>query len=240
MRKTFIMAMFSLCAFNALANELPRKIHFNENEKLKLSLSTTSYNKIFINNEKITDFYFVDGDFIVADVNDMDEFMPKDDGSIYVVPQSEKHPVIYLSTSKGHHVALEVSLNEQSGQVVSLEYGYPKALQIKPAKKVPEAQAILKDVITNKVSYLKEGFIGKQEKAGKVNGEISTRLMKLYQAGKYHARVYAVKNVSRKTVKITPQQFSEKNTKALTIEEDILKPNQTTWVYSVTGEESHA
>ena len=238
MPKKLLMIAMCLCVFSAQANVSPITVNFKENEKVSLKLSGASYNKILINNEKITDFYYVDGDFIVADTNDLDEFVPKDDGSIYIVPQSDKKSVIYLTTNRGHHVALEVDLDDKSGQIVALEYGrFATPITAKNSKAQPsKAKEILRALVSNK---LQGASVSNQAKEQRIN-DIAFKLIKSYQKDNYKALVFEAKNVGQKTIKISPALFSEKNTKAISLENEVLEPNQSTYVYSVIGDNRHA
>lgn len=231
------IAFISLPIFS---NTAPEQIKFNENDRVSLSLSPLSYNKIYIEGEKITEFDYVEGDFLISDVDEDGEFIPRDDGAIYIIPQTDKTPVIYITTNKGHHASIEARLNEASGKTVSLKYQAKRTTIVKkePVKKTA-AEQVVKQIVEGKIP---QGFSGGfvKTKPFHFDSNISMKLVRSYKGQGLNARVFQAINTSKKELALSPELFLDDTTKAVVLSQSKLSPSQSMYVYSVIKERAHA
>lgn len=232
-KQWYLLILWALVA-TGYANETPHRVYFEENEKIELALSPSAYNKVFIANEKITNFHFVNGDFVIADTNDMDEFIPQDDGSIYIVPLSDKKPILYLTTNKGHHVAVEVKLAEGSGQVVGLAYGHASAPKIKPVSdKLSPDERALKALVEGKMPAGFNPVNNVKPEVFPLANQVALKLIRAYANNGVQATIYQVQNKGNAPLAITPQMFAKPGTRALTLSGERLNPQQSVYVYTL-------
>ena len=240
MFKSWPLIIMWLLSITVYANESPQIVPFQENEKIELSLSPSAYNKIFIANEKITNFHFVNGDFVIADTNDMDEFIPQDDGSIYIVPLTDKKPIVYLTTNKGHHVALEVNLRDGSGQVVKLAFGKLSTPKVKPVTiKKSVNEIVLKALVEGKVPVGFHLDDTVQSDSYALPKQIELKMIRSFSSKGQVALIYQAQNQSNVPISITPEFFSNRGTKALTLSANRLNPHESLYIYTLR-ETNHA
>ena len=241
MVKYFTLILTFLLTIQCHSNQVPEQLNFHENDRIKIDLSPFSYNKVYVKGEEITDVYFVEGEFNYFQDDYIEDKKTKDDGAIYIVPLTMTSPIIYLTTNKGHHFSLQVMAKGEEGKTISFNYRYPKRRAVKKQtqRHATEAETLLKQIVSG---HLPNGFTGGsvRDRGFSFDNAIHMKLVKFYKGDSYKAYVYQATNKSKKPVKVNPEQFSDKETKAIVVSESQLKPKQSMYVYTIIEGSKHA
>ena len=199
--------------------------YFKDNTDINIKLSHSNYNRIFVQNDKITKAYFPEDSLIIK--ND-------EDGSLYVVPRTEMQFTIFLTTQKGHHLSATISSSDALGETIEF---IPYKEEVKPERAIQSkpddsANLLLKSMQQKKSlpGFFKKRHFGKVKRLSK---NITAIPKATYKSAKLKGDVIEIYNSGKHTVILQESFFKTKATKAIYIDNLSLKPGHRSCLYLV-------
>jgi conjugal transfer pilus assembly protein TraK len=209
-------------------------IAIKDNSDKQVTLSQNNINRLFIENDKVSDFKFPKGRMQVIGGKGAIE----DDGSVYITDVSEKPFTLFVTSQNGHHFSLTVHGEEGLGKTLSL---IPETPAIPAAKKWEQKNAYEK-TLSNLMTSLIHGDVpdgyGVQMKTfskpilwGK---SIQLKPVKVFQGDRLMAEVFYVENRTKQNI-FLKESFFTKGTLAVSLSSHELKPLSKVSLYVIRG-----
>lgn len=200
--------------------------YFNDNSNLEITISSINYNRLHVQNDKITKAYFPENSLVVR--ND-------EDGSLYVISKEPKEFTIFLTTENGRHISASINSDESLGQTIEF---IPIIKPIKKsASKVVKVEnalsSLIKDMMQN---HTPENFSKKRHfgKARRLSQGITLIPKITYQGNKLKGEVIEIYNASKQKILLQEDNFKTKFTQDIYTDNLILEPHQKTVMYLVS------
>ena len=212
----------------------PINIDFHKNSKSKIRLSVSDFNKISVKNEVITDFYYLEDNFNVTFKPPSYDVKDRGEGAIYITPLTDKPSVIFISTNKGHNFSIESEFSEKVGNTYIFDYtnNSLKKPSVLSRAKISDHEKMI-DIFVSGI--IPSGFIENKIKVSskRIGRVLNVSEIKEYKSKAYIAKIYQVKNLASKNIKVSSKLFSQKDILAVAQDNDVLSKRQSMKVYTI-------
>lgn len=215
----------------ALLSQAAEKIAFNDNDNVLLRVSQNSINRIFIQDDAITDVHVPDG-YLVGTTR---EELTDSSGALYVQLALTSPFTLYISTQQGHHLGLRVEPARVSGKTVQLmpRTATPKAKSWEETKGYEAALLALMKAMMKNEPPMGYGIEEISEAPQKFDEKGKRRLKVIYNGIHLKGKVYELSNQGPQTLILQETQFNHIGVEAVSIESTVLGYYQKTYVYVV-------
>lgn len=214
-----------LCVFFiANASFALNKEYFRDNTDVAITLSSSNYNRLHVENDKIIKAYFPEDSMLIK--ND-------EDGSLYVISKEQSQFTIFLTTENGHHFSATISADDSLGKTIEFIPVVVKKPSLPAIKPKIEKSSLLKDMMSNRVSlnFAKKRHFGKAIRLSKG----LTLIPKItYQNSKLIGEVFEIYNGAKQNILLQENDFKTNLTKEIHINKSVLEPYQKTMLYLVS------
>lgn len=242
-KKVYLTALTCLLAGIVSAS----KVTITDNADTALILSQSNYNRIFIENDRISDAVFPEKAMGIQ--------RDESDGSLYVMPSSNEPFTLFLSTEGGRHFSVTVQGEEALGK--TFELVPPKLAAVKPLahvaqkKTAPQKSAKAKTktdedfnsvIPFELVTHMSNnepmpGFQIKKQfgMAERWKEGLSLLPRAKWQGKDYLGEVIELYNASSKPLKLHDDWFDDGHVRAMMLSAKTIEPKGRVMLYRVKG-----
>lgn len=212
------------------------RLNIKENETIELTLSRNDFNRLFVEDDKITILRFPD-DYLGVE-NDKD-------GSVYVNVKYDKPFTLFVTTEKGIHFSAIITLNDELGKTIGFATNSPIAKIKEELKPKSTQKAVEKELVALVSSVEKEepktGFKAQRPSVNSIQlkPNLTSTLVYTLSNAQQMGQKFQVKNTGRRPVSFEDKWFKDKDTKALLVKERVVYPNETITVVRIEEGVTH-
>lgn len=222
-----LIASFSLFAPVAHALQM---VDVGDQRSHVVKISQREMSRIAVENEKITKMDFIDGE--------LDVKQDKDNGYYLVLPNVAKPINVFVTTSSNKTHALILQPTDMPLETVILQEQKTNP-KFKQGTQNLEKAGSLENAIREFIVAMARGEVPFQYEIRELNNEITLWeearfvITKRYTGPSYIGETYLLINTSKKPMRIAEQELYREGVQAISIEQQILNPGETTNVFIV-------
>ncbi len=200
------------------------KEYFRDNTDVAITLSSSNYNRLHVENDKIIKAYFPEDSMLIK--ND-------EDGSLYAISQEQKQFTIFITTENGHHFSATINADDSLGKTIEFIPIVVKKPSLPVIKPKSEKSSLIKDMMSNHVSlsFSKKRHFGKVKR---LSQGLTLIPKTTYENTYLKGEVIEVYNGSKQKIFLQENLFKTNLTKEIHIKHLILEPHQKTEMYLVS------
>lgn len=214
-------------------------------EQIISSLSSHDINRLFVDKDKITAIN-APGSRISAH-ND-------ESGSVYINVNGEEPFTLFITTQSKRHFSLLVTPKAEPGVTLEIKPSTPisykdirrshhhshmahassyestlvKLISSTMNDEIPDGYSEINDASTAGQSFHRKG--------AQYNKDLTAKLLHEYIGNDLSVKVITIKNTSKRNIHISANDFYQKNTRAIAIDNELIQPSQTSIVYEVVSD----
>lgn len=213
------------------------RLSVEENETIELTLSRNDFNRLFVEDDKITILRFPEHYLGVE--NDKD-------GSVYVNVKYDKPFTLFVTTQKGIHFSALITLNDDLGKTIGFTATHSTVAKITEKIKPLATQKLVEKELVALVSSVekeeqKAGFKAQRPsmKSVQLKPNLTSTLVYTLSNAQKMGQKFEIKNTGRMPVSFEDKWFKDKDTKALLVKERVVYPNETITVVRIEEGVAH-
>ena len=209
----------------------PVQIDFQEGQTKKVTLSNNNINHIVVRNDTIAHVQCPQG---LCSAN---QYPDDQSGSVYLGVTPGKSFTMFLDTTKGRHVALQINSQAMAGQTIMLNPLDPGVAAKAWESSTPYDQMIISLMKGMVTGTTPDGYgqqILNQKVTTKTLDDIATfTLVQKYQGDALVGLIYQMQNITKKPLTLSPQAFYLPGVRAVALSQQTTQPNGMNTVYII-------
>lgn len=229
-RKNIAIALFAIFSMFAPFAHALQMVDVGDQRSHVVKISQREMSRIAVENEKITKMDFIDGE--------LDVKQDKENGYYLVLPNVAKPINVFVTTSSNKTHALILQPTDMPLETVILQErkSNPK---FKQGTQNLEKAGSLENAVREFIVAMARGEVPFQYEIRELNNEITLWeearfvITKRYTGPSYIGETYLLTNTSKKPMRIAEQELYREGVQAISVEQQILNPGETTNVFIV-------
>jgi conjugal transfer pilus assembly protein TraK len=205
-----------------------------DNQMVPLKISATELSRIFVTDDRIQSVRGLNGTYELT--------KDESNGVIYIKPiphQQQKSFNIFITTELGHTYNLFLTPMHIPAESVELK---PLTPAFAKAKKWEENSPYIEklvQLIHNMVNNLKPAGYAiiniENNKPIKISANVSMQLIILYRGKHLQGEIWVLTNTSKTKQYLSAKYFFQKNTRAISLDNEVLNKNEIGYLYRVVS-----
>jgi len=232
MRKVMMSLIGIVCVLSVWAAHAAQIKAAKDNQTILVNISAKQPTRIFVLGDRIIKTYGIEGAYEI----NKDE----NKGEIFVQPTlayQQKTISLFIATEHGHSYTLSLIPTDSPAENIELK-------PISPARQYanrwernsPYVQTLINLINAMVEEKRPEGYavidMG-EGKARKLSSGLTLQLLTIYRGDHLQSEIWLLKNCSKKTRLLHAKEFSQKNTRAISFEDEVVESGDEIYLYRV-------